>query len=144
MNDLFATVCYLLIRHIFLVVSFEGYHEGNDIFPFHFLHQSLSYCLSFQGEGIQSFFNVNGYSRHPDGFHNRVNTRPKLMQYDLYLYRLLERLFPCHNNYITRCWAKGNVFSASFDCRMHENTKLFNLIKPAHLWLFMPVACNQF
>ena len=60
----------------------------------------MIHAFVHQGEGIQSFFGVNGH-------YDYVNTRTKLMEYDVYLYRLLERLFPCHNNYLKRCSRRG-------------------------------------
>lgn len=61
----------------------------------------------FQGEGVQSFFNVNSYADPADGYNNAINTRSKLQSYDSALYSFVQQLFPCANNYIKRCSSRG-------------------------------------
>ena len=49
------------------------------------------------------------------------------MEYDVYLYRLLERLFPCHNNYLKRCSRRGicqlllNIFRTELAHKPHDS-----------------------
>jgi hypothetical protein len=63
---------------------------------------------SYFGEGVQSFFNANAYAYPADGFHNDINTRTKLRNYDTSLYSFVQNMFPCANNYIKRCNSRGN------------------------------------
>ncbi|KAK2191474.1 hypothetical protein NP493_53g21032 [Ridgeia piscesae] len=58
-------------------------------------------------EGVQSFFNVNSYADPPNGYSNRVNSRSKLQNYDARLFRMIHFVFPCGNNYLTRCNSRG-------------------------------------
>lgn len=58
---------------------------------------------SYLGEGVQSFFNANGYSQPPDGFHNEISSRVQLRTYDTDLFGLVYTLFPCVNSYLSRC-----------------------------------------
>ena len=60
-----------------------------------------------QGEGVQTFFNVNGYAFPANGNHNNINTRAKLMTYDPRLFFFVQSIFPCANNYIKRCSSRG-------------------------------------
>ena len=50
-------------------------------------------------EGAQSFFNCHISVDPPNGIHNNINTRDKLLRYDPGLYGLLEEVFPCKNTY---------------------------------------------
>ena len=62
-----------------------------------------------QGEGVQSYFNVNGYSDPPDGVHNNINVRRDLQEYDPGLTNLIVELLPCGNSYLHNC--KGKITS---------------------------------
>ncbi|KAK2142118.1 hypothetical protein LSH36_995g01086 [Paralvinella palmiformis] len=62
---------------------------------------------AYFGEGVQSFFDVNGFSHEPDGRHNHVSIRTRLRTYDSQLYNLVARIFPCANHYIKRCNTRG-------------------------------------
>lgn len=48
----------------------------------------------YWAEGVQTWFNVNGEVKEPDGKHNFVNVRSELKEYDPGLYKLLSRYFP--------------------------------------------------
>lgn len=65
---------------------------------------------SYFGEGLQSYYNVNGYSYFPNGEHNEISTRIKLRQYDPELFMLIHQLWPCGNHYIKRCHSRGSEF----------------------------------
>lgn len=67
----------------------------------------LLLLLLLQAEGVQSYFNVNGYADPPDGLHNRINTRVKLRSYDPELFQLVHDIFPCANHFIKRCHSRG-------------------------------------
>ena len=63
----------------------------------------MSTIQEYFAEGVQSFFDVNAFSRTANGVHNHVNTRAKLRTYDPTLFRLLKEVFPCMNRYHKRC-----------------------------------------
>lgn len=56
-----------------------------------------TYCISnkeeYFAETVQSFFNCNRFSLHPNGVHNAINTREKLKLYDPDMYNLLLEYF---------------------------------------------------
>lgn len=54
-------------------------------------------------EGVQSFFDVNGYADPPDGTHGPINTRSKLQDYDPGLFKIIVEVFPCQNTILDRC-----------------------------------------
>ncbi len=66
---------------------------------------AISNKEEYFAETVQSFFDCNRYSEHPNGVHNAVNTREKLKRYDLEMYELLLLYFPesdldlCGDNY---------------------------------------------
>ena len=74
-----------------------------------FLQYSTFAGIAFQGEGVQSFFGVNGYEYPAGGMHNYVNSRTQLLTYDTDLYWLIHEMFPCGNFYIKRCKRRGEV-----------------------------------
>merc|ERR1719370_1736360 len=64
---------------------------------------AMSTVDEYFAEGTQSFFNVNPYSKTPNGIHGPTNTKPKLLKYDPVLYGLVKEVFPCENTYLERC-----------------------------------------
>ena len=60
-------------------------------------------------EGVQSFFNCHISVYPPDGIHNNISTRVDLNKYDPDLYKILEEVFPCKNNY-SWCY-EGEIFT---------------------------------
>ena len=86
--------CTLLLTRV------ECYHSA-------LINKRCVWFFVLQGEGVQSFFNANAYARPPDGYHNEVNSRVKLRIYDPQLYLLVQRIFPCANNYMKRCNSRG-------------------------------------
>lgn len=47
----------------------------------------------FWAQGVQSYFDCNGFSPIPDGSHNFINTRQKLFQYEPVLHKLVQSVF---------------------------------------------------
>jgi len=50
-------------------------------------------AIEYWAEGVQSYFDVNGFADPADGVHNAVATRADLMAYDPDLYALVDDVF---------------------------------------------------
>jgi len=64
---------------------------------------AMSTAHELWAEGVQYYFEVNGYANPPNGIHGPIKTREDLRRYDPNLYALIEEMFPCRNTYIKRC-----------------------------------------